>query len=442
MTEVPNDILTAVDTKIRAYRRDLHAHAEAGWAEYRTASLVAERLEELGFQIKVGREVLDAESRMGLPDDETMERQYQRALSEGAPEKYAQKMKGGFAAVVGEIEHGSGPVIAFRFDMDAVEMEEKDDPDHLPSREGFLSGHPEAMHSCGHDGHTSIGLGLAEVLSGLREQLRGRIKLIFQPAEEGVRGAKAMVEAGVVDDVDYMFGMHIGAKATTTGEFYCGTDGFLATSKFDAYFYGRSAHAGFEPQDGKNALLSGATAVLNLHAIPRHGGGGTRINVGKMSAGSGRNVIPSEAQLVIETRGENSDLNLYMKRYAEEVIRSAAEMHGNEYEIVQMGEAESADSDDELLQRVHAIAKRHSLFPELRTDKAHLGGSEDFTHMMKRVNDKGGRAGYMMLGSELKGSHHTVKFDFDESILIKGVEMLALIALELPEELQEEGDSK
>jgi len=431
MSKKMDGLLKSIEPKLRIYRRDFHRHAEPGWGEYRTASIVARRLTELGYTVKLGREVIDEKSRMALPSEETMEQQYSRALSEGAVIEYAEKMRGGFTGVVGEIANGDGPVIGFRFDLDAVEMEEKGDEEHVPYREGFFSIHREAMHSCGHDGHASIGLGVAEVLSALRAELRGTIRLIFQPAEEGVRGARAMVEAGVVDDVDYMFGMHIGARARSTGEFFCGTGGFLATSKFDAFFYGFPTHAGFDPQEGKNALLSAATAVINLHAIPRHGGGGTRINVGKMSAGTGRNVIPAEAHLVIETRGADSELNSYMKKYAEKIIKSAAEMHGNTYSIIQMGEAESADSDDELMAKVYTIAGAHSIFPKLRKEKADLGGSEDFTHMMKRVKEKGGKAAYLMLGSELKGNHHTARFDFDESILISGVKILSLIALEL-----------
>jgi aminobenzoyl-glutamate utilization protein A len=122
-----------------------------------------------------------------------------------------------------------------------------------------------------------------------------------------------------------------------------------------------------------------------------------------------------------------------MKNYAEKVIKGSAEIHGNDYSIVQMGDAENADSDDELMRKVYNIAKTHNIFPELREQKVHFGGSEDFTHMMKRVSEKGGKASYLLLGSRLKGNHHTVNFDFDESILISGVKILSLIALELVE---------
>ncbi len=435
MKKLADELLNSIDKKIRGYRRDFHKHAEIGWGEYRTASVIAHRLEELGYTIKLGREVVDEKYRMGLPNEKVMDMQYSRAISEGAESRYAEKLKGGFTGVVGELKNGNGPTIGFRFDIDAVPVQETDSDKHLPYQENFSSIHEEAMHSCGHDGHAAIGLGLSELLSKMKENISGTIKIIFQPAEEGVRGAKAMVEAGVVDDVDFLFGMHIGLKAKKTGEFLCGTKGFLATSKFDAFFKGISAHPAFDPHKGRNALLSAATAALNLQAIPRHGGGRTWINVGKMTAGTGRNIVPAEAHLLIETRGENSELNSYMRQYAERILKGSAEMHGTEYNTIQMGEAESADSDAALTQTVYNIAEKNRVFSVLRKENTDpLGVSEDFTHMMKRVTDRGGKASYLMLGSDLIGNHHSPNFDIDESILIKGVEILALIALELSEQ--------
>ena len=118
------------------------------------------------------------------------------------------------------------------------------------------------MHACGHDGHTAIGLGVATVLAEMKDQLRGTIKLFFQPAEEGVRGARAMVEAGVCDDVDFLLGAHLGFQAREVGTIITGGAGFLATSKMDAIFTGVPSHAGAAPEAGRNALLASATAAL------------------------------------------------------------------------------------------------------------------------------------------------------------------------------------
>lgn len=133
-------------------------------------------------------------------------------------------------------------MIAYRVDMDALDLNEKLQPDHLPFREGFASCNSGMMHACGHDGHTTIGLGLAHVFKSLEPQLNGTIKLIFQPAEEGTRGAKSMVEAGVVDDVDFFTAVHIGT-GVPAGELVCGSDSFMATSKLDVTYRGVAAHA-------------------------------------------------------------------------------------------------------------------------------------------------------------------------------------------------------
>ena len=151
--------------------------------------------------------------------------------------------------------------------MDAVDGVEDETANHRPWREGFASINRGAMHSCGHDGHTAIGLAVAEVLVNQKEGLFGTLKLIFQPAEEGVRGAKAMTEKGIVDDVDFLLGMHLGGPLRKTGQIGCDTPGFLATTKVDAIFTGVPAHAGAAPEQGKNAALAAAAAMLNLHAI-------------------------------------------------------------------------------------------------------------------------------------------------------------------------------
>lgn len=133
--------------------------------------------------------------------------------------------------------------MAFRVDMDALDLSEEQDVSHRPYRDGFASCNAGMMHACGHDGHTAIGLGLAHTLKQFESGLHGVIKLIFQPAEEGTRGARAMVDAGVVDDVDYFTAVHIGT-GVPAGTVVCGSDNFMATTKFDAHFTGIAAHAG------------------------------------------------------------------------------------------------------------------------------------------------------------------------------------------------------
>ena len=198
------DFINQLAPKMTEWRRDFHLHAESGWLEFRTASKVAEVLDGLGYQLALGRDVIDADSRMGLPDEETLAQAFQRARAQGAPERWLPAFEGGFAGVVATFDTGRpGPTLAFRVDMDALDLNELHDDSHRPHRDRFASCNDGMMHACGHDGHTAIGLGLAHVLKEYAAQLNGTIKLIFQPAEEGTRGARAMVAAGVLDDVDY-----------------------------------------------------------------------------------------------------------------------------------------------------------------------------------------------------------------------------------------------
>ncbi len=181
------------------------------------------------------------------------------------------------------------------------------------------------MHACGrYDGHTAIGLGLAHVLKQYAAQLNGVIKLIFQPAEEGTRGARAMVAAGVVDDVDYFTAIHIGT-GVPAGTVVCGGDNFMATTKFDVQFSGVAAHAGGKPRTAQRA--AGRRPGLGLHAIPPHSAGASRVNVGVMQAGTGRNVVPSSALLKVETRGESEAINQYVFERAQHVVAGAAAMY-------------------------------------------------------------------------------------------------------------------
>jgi aminobenzoyl-glutamate utilization protein A len=429
MTDRVNRIAAEIEDKIVGYRRDLHRYAESGWCEFRTASLVARRLVDLGYEVHAGQEVVKKEERMGLPPIEVMEERWQRASQEGGDPTFLEAVRGGFTGVVGILRQGKGPTVGLRFDMDALDLGESRSQDHRPAREGFGSVHVEAAHACGHDGHTAIGLGIAEVLLRLKAEVHGTVKLIFQPAEEGVRGAKAMVAAGVVDDVDYMLGHHL-YSGWELGQVNPGRGGYLATFKFDAFFSGAAAHAGGKPNEGKNALLAAATAVLNLHAIPRHRDGATRINVGRLEAGTGRNVVPAQARLAIETRGATTELNDYVYGYARRILEAAAAMHGCTLEIRPMGSAQSAESDAALVERVEKIALAMGGFT-LRPAEAG-GGSEDYTYMMARVQQHGGQATNIGIGADLGGwGHHTAEFDFDEQALKLAVRLLSTTTLNL-----------
>lgn len=417
-------------------RRDFHRNPERGWMEVRTASLLAARLETLGWDVRVGADVIDPAARMGLPPAEALEEAFRRALDGGAEETMAARMKGGFTGVVGVLEGrgggggGGGPTVALRFDIDANAGEEARDERHRPAREGFASAEPGTMHNCGHDGHAAIGLGVASLLGEIRDAWTGRVKVIFQPAEEGARGALAMVEAGVLDDADYFIVPHVGVRVTRTGKIVCGAGGFQATTKLDAVFTGKNAHAGLEPEAGRNALAAAATAFLQLQAISRHSGGGTRVNVGTLEGGTARNIIPDRAVLKLETRGETSDLDAYMQDHAHEVLRASALMHGVEVEIEKVGRTISAQSDPELTGVISEVASDLPDFDEVVLEEDY-GAGDDAAFMMERVQRRGGKSAYLVLGTELPGGHHTPRFDFNEEVLVSGVKLFAALVCRL-----------
>ncbi|MEG1210712.1 MAG: M20 family metallo-hydrolase [Leclercia sp.] len=424
--------LQALFPQLTAWRRDFHHYAESGWVEFRTAARVAEVLDQLGFDLAMGRDVVDADSRMGLPDDATLAQEFARARQQGAPEKWLSAFEGGFTGIVATLKTGlPGPTIAFRVDMDALDLDEARSDDHLPFREGFASCNSGMMHACAHDGHTTIGLGLAHLLMQHQSQLNGTLKLIFQPAEEGTRGARAMVAAGVLDDVDYFTAVHIGT-GVPAGTVICGSDNFMATTKFDVRFTGFAAHAGGKPEAGRNALLAAAQAAIGLHSIAPHSEGASRVNVGVMQAGSGRNVVPASALLKVETRGESEAINQYVYERAQAVIEGAATLHGVSSDLRLMGAATSSVPSPAWVnylreQAAQVAGVQHAI------DKVKApAGSEDATLMMARVQQRGGLASYMVFGTTLSAGHHNEKFDFDETVMLIAIETLARTALNFP----------
>ncbi|SHI55782.1 aminobenzoyl-glutamate utilization protein A [Dethiosulfatibacter aminovorans DSM 17477] len=441
MKEIINYI-NNIEDKIISYRRDFHRYPELGWTEFRTASIIAKRLLELGFEVKYGKEIFSEADRMGVPSAGILDSNYYRALKQGAPEEFMEQLKGGYTGVLGVLNLGEGPTVAMRFDIDAIGVSESTKENHLPFSLSFNSSNDGIMHSCGHDGHAAIGLGVAHTLANFRDRFKGlgTIKLIFQPAEEGVRGAKSMVKAGILDDVDYVLGNHIMADEEN-GTLICGTNGFMATSKLDVSFKGLPAHAGAAPNEGRNALLAACSAVLNLNSIPRHKDGASRINVGTLMSGSGRNVIPEEASMKLETRGQTTEINEYVKTYAERIIKHAAEMHEATYSISYSGEALVGNSSPGLIKRLARIGDSLGDFNCLIEESNKSIGSEDFTYMMDRVQKNGGQGIFFILGASLDKSqalgHHTSNFDIDEKVLVKSAKLFTLLTLDIEKNCRE-----
>ncbi len=422
-----NQFIDTLQEELVTRRRDFHHYAETGWLEIRTASLIARELTNLGYEVLIGKDVCKTESRMGLPDQEVLDANYERALAQGADVEFAKLVKDGYTGVIGILRLGEGPVTAMRFDIDALGVIEDTSPDHFPYANGFASCNEGSMHACGHDGHATIGLGVAKTLMRFKDQLQGTIKLIFQPAEEGVRGAKSIVDKGHLDDVDYFFGCHIASnkdQGKGDGLFIPGAGGTLATTKLDVYLKGLAAHAGGSPELGHNVMLAIATIISNLYSIPRHSQGATRINVGTVQAGTGRNVIADQGKMEIEVRGSTTEVNDYVEAYARKIIDHACKMHEIDYEIKVMGSTGSLESDEALMKRVQKVI--NETLPEIGATqylKLQMGGSEDVAYMMNQVQSHGGQATFMQAMTKVDAPFHARKFNFDESVLINGVKV-------------------
>lgn len=400
------------------WRREFHRFPETGWTEFWTTSRIADYLEEMGAEILLGNQIIHHDFVRGR-DTKLVEKGIESAISYGAKTKWLERMNG-YTGCVAVFDSGKqGKTLALRFDIDCVNVTETNDPNHLPNKLKFASLNLGFMHACGHDGHITIGLGVASWLSQNKDKFNGKVKIVFQPAEEGVRGAAAIAASGVIDDADYFASSHISFCANT-GTVLANPRNFLSTTKIDIRYKGRPAHAGAAPHLGRNALLAAANAVTQFHSIARHGEGMSRINVGVLKAGEGRNVIPSSAEIQLEVRGENKEINQYMVDQVMQIAKGIAISFDVSYETEIMGEAVDMNNDLELVKLIEEIAIQQPGINESTADYA-FNASEDATILGRRVQDHGGKAIYFIVGADRTAGHHEANFDFDENQLLTGV---------------------
>lgn len=391
-------------------RREMHRRPEEGWTEFETTYKVVTYLRALGLEVRVGIANINVNEVLGR--DETLVRDaMKRALAQGVLQSFLDET-GGYTGAMAILDTGRpGPTTAFRCDIDCVLVRESEDPSHPPVALGFASERPGLMHACGHDGHTAVGLAVARWLVDNKDELCGRFKLIFQPAEEGVRGARAMVAAGIVDDVDYFLGGHVGGVAKL-GEIGVMDGGFLASTKFDVDIEGQAAHAGNAPQLGHSALMAACAASIMLQGIPRHGDGTTRVSVGTLHAGEGRNVVPAHAKLQMEVRGESEEVNAYMRDYVLDIFAGVDKAYRVKSTVTCAGESTTLLQSPELYDVVEDVMRRISgatMLPRIHVPS----GSEDCALFIRRVIQKGGQAAFVLYGCDHHG-HHRPNFDIQD----------------------------
>lgn len=434
MDKIANLALSLKDELIKD-RRYFHSHPETGWFTFFTTAVLAKRLSDLGYEVNLGEKVVKSDARLGVGSKEQCQKAIERAktLLSADEAKYLEYMKDGLTGLTAFIDtKRPGKFSAFRFDIDSVDVTESAEATHRPCKEGFGSDIAGITHACGHDGHMAMGLALAKLIAKNLDEFNGKFKFIFQTAEEGTRGAVAMEAAGVLEGIEYLLGGHIGFQAETNGGIVCGTNKLLATSKFDVHITGRSAHAAGAPQEGANALLAAAQMALNMHGITRHAKGVTRINVGVLKAGEGRNVIAPNGYLACETRGEDTNLNEFMYKKCMDIVKGVSEIYGVESKVVMTGGTSGADSDKEVTEIFYEAAKQSPFIDDDKIVKElDFGACEDFAHFMRALQDRGAKSGYMMIGTNLKAGHHNSKFDFDEECLVAGVDIYLRAAYKL-----------
>ncbi len=374
-------------------RRDFHRHPELAFQEVRTASIVAEELARLGLEVQTGV---------------------------------------GKTGVVGILEGaGEGPTVLIRADMDALPVQEENEFD-------YASQTPGVMHACGHDGHTAIALGVAKLLAAQRNRLSGRVKFVFQPAEEIGRGAQAMAEDGVLNDPrpDVSLGLHlwnslpVGKLGVADGPIMAGS------ATFTIHIAGKGGHAAI-PQACADPVLCAAQLITALHSIISRNVDPLEsavLSVTSVTAGHAFNVIPQTADLKGTVRYYQQAVRDRIYERMRDCVQFIARAMGCtgtlEFTDLTLPVNNDQQVTDKARQRFAALLGPEALDITLRTM-----GSEDVGLFMQDIPGM-----YFFLGAadpsaDVYYGHHHPRFNFNENALPLGVALLASAAADyvLPE---------
>jgi hippurate hydrolase len=367
--------------KIVALRRDIHREPELGFDTQRTAEKVLAALDGLPLDIETG------------------------------------VAENGIVASLG----GDGPTVALRADMDALPIQEETG---LP----FASEIEGRMHACGHDGHTSMLVGAAHALSGMRDRLGGTVKFVFQPAEEGGGGGKVMVDEGVVEDVSSIFALHLwpglpfGKVATKAGPIMAAADAF------EMEITGTGGH-GAMPHLAADAVVIAAQVVTALQTIVSREVDPVEpavLTVGEIGAGTAFNIIPEKARLGGTVRTLNPELRERMPGRMEAVARGVAKgMRGDANLVYDFSYPVTVNDEGAA---GYALGVAENLFGAGSVQELPNPSmtAEDFSFYLEEVP---GAFIWLGVGEDISGLH-TPQFAFDEEVLPRGSALLAALALE------------
>ncbi len=373
-----------------AWRRDFHMHPEMGFKEVRTAGIVADHLRSLGLEVSVG---------VG---------------------------KTGVVAIVeGDALPAGAPTVLLRFDMDALPIQEESDAP-------YRSQTPGVMHACGHDGHTAIGMGVAQLLARRRADLAGRVKLVFQPAEEGGGGALAMVAAGVLDNPapSAAFGMHLWSRLPLNQVIVQSGPLWAALVAFQLNVRGRGGH-GAVPHETIDASVVAAHILVAWQTIVARSVDPTEttvVSVGTLHSGDVNNVISSHAEMTGTIRTFKPEVEALVMQRMAEIADGICAAFGATAQLTFPFTVPATVNSEAGAAVVRHVAEE--LFgPEQIAAITPMMVSEDMSEFLDRAPGC-----YVLVGAsdpELgwHSPHHNPSFDFDERVLPTGVALMAGTAL-------------
>ena len=321
--------------------------------------------------------------------------------------------------------------LAIRSDMDGLPIPECSDLKHIPAKLGFnaING---AMHACGHDGHMAIALMSAlwvnANLSLLYKTNLSALSFIFQPAEEGCRGALAVIDSGFLQDIDLIYCYHLGL-GVPSGYIVPSPSGFLASCKFSLEVFGKKSHAG-HPELGVNALKVTASFIEKVLVLldPNEG---LYVNISNLHCEGACNVIPDHCSLDGEIRViDEANLDLLYSQIEKIIAAESKAVPGSSYRLLKKGVGLNIKQNAELCKIVEKAAQKLNL-KIMQNFK--FNASEDASQLISHLQKRGKQGCYFMIGSDIAAAHHNSSFDFDEKSLINGFNVVKeLILSKLP----------
>jgi amidohydrolase len=370
-------------------RRDLHMHPELGFHEHRTAGIVAERLRSLGYEVHEGI---------------------------------------GTTGVVGLVRGSrSGRTVMLRADMDALPILEERDHVYRSQADG-------TMHACGHDGHVAILLGAAALIADRRDEIAGTIALVFQPAEESLGGAKAMIEDGLIErfGIERAYGLHLNSKYPTGVLGFREGPMYASSDSIEIEVLGVGGH-GSAPHDAVDPIFTAASFITSVQQVVSRMVDPLEpavVTIGAIHGGTTHNVIPRTCKLLGTVRAFTDDVRSAMPERIERVLRACCDASGATYDYDYLWRYPVTANDPAQTQYARALAVT-VVGDELVVDATRLMGAEDFSFFAQRVPSCFYTLGCSG-GPQTSHPHHSSLFDIDERALPNGVAMMTALALDAP----------